>query len=60
MAKQPTTAAGFRKRADDIGKGLKFRTAKDRAPLRRRQKALNDMADNEDWLDGKPTSATKE
>ncbi|TMJ03327.1 MAG: hypothetical protein E6G97_09290 [Alphaproteobacteria bacterium] len=60
MAKQPTTAAGFRKRADDIGKGLKFRTPKDRAPLRRRQKALNDMADNEDWLDGKPASAAKE
>jgi len=59
MAKQPTTAAGFRKRADGIGKGLKSRTAKDRVPLRKRQKALNDMADNEDWLDGKPTRRTK-
>jgi len=57
MAKRPSpspTAEQFRKRADAIGKRLK-KTAnkKEQEPLRKKQQALNDMADNEDWLTGK-------
>ena len=57
MANRPSPssrAEQFRKRADAIGKRLK-KTAnkKEQAPLRKKQRALNDMADNEDWLAGK-------
>ena len=54
MAKQkaPTTAAQYRKRADKMGKGLKKRTKKGQGAMRKKQKALNDMADNEEWLAG--------
>ena len=57
MAKRPSpppTAEQFRKRADAFGRRLK-KTAnkKEQAPLRKKQQALNDMADNEDWLAGK-------
>jgi len=49
MAKRPSPssrAEQFRKRADAIGKRLK-KTAnkKEQAPLRKKQRALNDMAD---------------
>jgi len=55
MAKQkaPTTAAQYRKRADKMGKGLKKRTKKGQGAMRKKQKALNDMADNEEWLAGR-------
>jgi hypothetical protein len=50
----------YRKRADDLEKSIKRRPSKKaRVPLRKRQQALNDMADNEDWLDGKPGSQIK-
>jgi hypothetical protein len=48
-----TKASDFRKRAKVLGKSLSKRGG--RTPsLVRKQKALSDMADNEDWLDGKP------
>jgi hypothetical protein len=54
MAKTPPTKAEtFRKRAAAAGKSSKKRVKNDRQLLLKRQKALNDMADNEDWLDGK-------
>jgi len=53
MAKSPTTAAHYRTRADAMGKGLKKRTKKGQGAMRKKQKALNDMADNEEWLAGK-------
>jgi hypothetical protein len=51
---------GYRKRAKHINKRLKQRVSTtDRAKLVKKQKALNDMADNEDWLAGKPGSQLK-
>ena len=38
--------------------GLKSRAKAGRRPLLKKQKALTDMADNEDWLDGKLKSKT--
>jgi hypothetical protein len=50
----------YRKRAKEIDKRLKERpSAADRAKLLKKQKALNDMADNKDWLAGKPGSQLK-
>ena len=54
-----TKADGYRKRATAIGKSLKGRTKKAQGPLVRKQKALSDMAANEDWLDGKSGSGLK-
>ena len=45
----------FRKEAKEAGKrGDKTKSLKEGAREHKREKALNDMADNEDWLDGKP------
>jgi len=50
----------YRKRAKDISKRLKQRVSTaDRVKLAKKQKALNDMADNDDWLAGKPGSQLK-
>ena len=49
-----TRAVDFRKRADAVAKSLKLRSQLQREPLLRKQKALMALADNEDWLDGKP------
>jgi hypothetical protein len=46
-----TKADDFRKRAQHIGKRLRHRV-QTTTPLGRKQKALTDMAANEDWLDG--------
>ena len=54
MSSESTKADGFRKRADAVGKSLKTRSQPQRAALLKKQTALNDLADNEDWLDGKP------
>jgi hypothetical protein len=57
-----TKADDFRKRAQHIGKRLGHRV-QTTTPLGRKQKALTDMAANEDWLDGmilpKPKSPAK-
>ena len=49
-----TKAEDYRKRADAVGKGLRTRSGPAHRALQRKQNALNDMADSEDWLDGKP------
>jgi hypothetical protein len=48
-----TTSDQYRKRAEKLGAGLQQRTAAERVPVIKKQKALTDMADNEDWLNGK-------
>ena len=53
MAQSPTTGAQYRKRADAMGKRLKKRIKKGQGAMRKKQKALNDMADNEEWLAGR-------
>ena len=48
-------AEDLRKQAKEAGKrGAKSRSLREGAQERKRENALNDMADNEDWLDGKP------
>lgn len=48
-----TKAEAYRKRAVVLGKRMRPGQVQSRTPLGRKQKALTDMADNEDWLDGK-------
>ena len=48
-----TKADSYRKRAKSLGKRMSNRQVQHTTPVGRKQKALNDMADNEDWLDGK-------
>ena len=48
-----TKAEAYRKRAVVLGKRMRSGQVQNRTPLGRKQKALTDMADNEDWLDGK-------
>ena len=60
MAPTHTKDENYRKRAAAVGKRLKQSLApRDRAKLLKRQKALEDMADNKDWLAGKPGSQLK-
>jgi hypothetical protein len=48
-------ADDLRKEATESGKrGDKTKALKEGALEHKREKALNEMADNEDWLDGKP------
>ena len=47
-------AEDYRKRATKLNNSIKRRRAKLQKPMIAKQKALRDMADNEDWLDGKP------
>ena len=48
-------ADDLRKEAKEAGKrGDRSKSLREGATERRREQALNDMADNEDWLDGKP------
>ena len=48
-----TTLGQGCKRAKALGKRMSNRQAQRTTPIGRKQKALTDMADNEDWLDGK-------
>ena len=48
-----TKADNYRKRAKALGKRMSNRQTQRTTPVGRKQKALTDMADNEDWLDGK-------
>jgi hypothetical protein len=43
----------YRKRAAALSKRMSYRPSQHTTPLGRKQKALTDMADNENWLDGK-------
>ena len=57
MAPPSKKTESYRKRAKVLNKRLEQRTSTaDRAKLVKKQKALSDMADNEDWLAGKPGS----
>ena len=50
----------LRKQAEEAGKrGDESKSLRKGAEERRREKALNDMADNEDWLDGMPPNPPK-
>ena len=52
-----TKADEYRKRAVAVTKTAKSRKRKgDRTAVEKKAKALNDMADNEDWLAGKTKS----
>ncbi len=53
MAVETTKAEGYRKRADAAGEKLPTRSGPAHLALQRKQQALNQMADNEDWLNGK-------
>jgi hypothetical protein len=54
-----TKADDYRKRAAAVTKTAKRQKAKgDRAGSEKKAKALNDMADNEDWLAGKTKPKT--
>jgi ATP-dependent protease ClpP protease subunit len=46
-------AEDYRKRADALDRTKKRRRKIAQKPMARKQKALRDMADNEDWLEGK-------
>ena len=48
-----STGDDYRKRAKAVADAAKKRTRRERLPLLKKQKALGDMADNEDWLEGK-------
>ena len=47
-----TKADQFRKRAEVLGKRLRPSQVQKTSPIGRKQKALLDLADNEDWLNG--------
>ena len=51
-------ADDLRKEAEESGK-RGDKALNEGAREHKREKALNDMADNEDWLDGKPTPKPK-
>ena len=47
----------LRQLAKEAGKrGDKTKSLKEGAREHKREKALNDLAENEDWLDGKPNA----
>jgi hypothetical protein len=55
-----TKADVYRKRIAALTKkGKRRKASSDRVDLEKKIKALTDMADNEDWLSGQPTSKTK-
>ena len=47
-------AEDYRKRAKALDRAKKGRIKAHQKPVAHKQKGLRDMADNEDWLDGKP------
>ena len=61
MSKTPPSADDYRKRAAAIGKrlGRKGERQHGLELLRRKEQALLDLADNEDWLSGKSKEKAK-
>jgi len=49
-----TKGDAYRLRAKTVARRMKGTGRINRAVLAKKKKALEDMADNEDWLDGKP------
>jgi hypothetical protein len=47
-------AEDYRKRVAVLSKRMRPGPTLPKTPLGRKHKALTDMADNEDWLNGKP------
>jgi len=57
---EATKADDYRMRSEALRKkSTKRQSSEARVRLVRKAKALNDLADNEDWLDGKPVSTLK-
>ena len=54
-----TQADVYRRRAKVLEKRMKKATRTDAAVMGRKKKALTDMAENEDWREGKPGSQMK-
>jgi hypothetical protein len=46
----------YRSRAKGLERRMKMATRTDKTVMSKKKKALNDMANNEDWLDGKPSA----
>jgi hypothetical protein len=59
MAELPDLASVYRKRADALDGPLRRRRGNDQIHLLKKQRALRAMAANQDWLDGKPGTATR-
>jgi hypothetical protein len=51
------SAAQYRRRADALAAAMRRRSPVQKHRLIKKQAALNAMADNEDWLNGKPGAA---
>jgi hypothetical protein len=51
-----TKGETYRKRAEELGKAMKKRHFSDLERMQPKKKALEALADIEDWLDGKPGS----
>jgi hypothetical protein len=49
----------YRLRIKGLEKRIKTSTRTDRRVLERKKKALGDMAESEDWLDGRPVMQPK-
>ena len=49
----------YRLRIKGVEKRMKGSTRTDRAVLARKKKALADLANSEDWLDGKPVTQSR-
>ena len=49
-----TKADVYRLRSKGLARRMKSANKTDKAVMAKKKKALDDMADNEDWLDGKP------
>ena len=59
--KLPTSADDFRAQANAAKQAAgESKSLKESRRHRKRGKALNDMADNEDWLAGKPAANAKQ
>ncbi len=55
LPKNPTSKGDkYRQRSNVLAKRMKSSIGTVKATLAKKKKALDDMADNEDWLDGKP------
>ena len=50
-------AETYRKRANALDRVSKRRRKSETKPIAHKQKGLRDLADNEDWLEGKPGTA---
>ena len=54
-----TKGDAYRLRAKTVARRMKATSRTNRAVLAKKKKALEDMADIEDWLDGKPKPKPK-